>query len=289
MAIELVVIKTEDNGITSDMVNRLELSLSRERSLINDGFRMARLNILTDDKTGIKKTENIRFLPYEGNDKITNPDFLRILPHGGLDETISEMTKTIVLDGNIIARNLITSFLMDGIPDKGTCNEGNFPFTNEQRDDIRDNNLTCVDQGHNWWKSDSPTVFTSAYMGFNQTETKYMYDLFMENSVAIQEKYNTFQEWWEDTFDGFTTHPKVGLIGGYAINEEDVNLTYNKRYEEVVRPTFPENWRGIGGDESAKYIHLDHEYRTITKQTSILILEGEDDPSTDRYLELWIL
>ena len=26
MAIELVVIKTEDNGITSDMVNRLELS-----------------------------------------------------------------------------------------------------------------------------------------------------------------------------------------------------------------------------------------------------------------------
>ena len=59
MAIELVVIKTEDNGITSDMVNRLELSLSRERSLINDGFRMARLNILTDDKTGIKKTENI--------------------------------------------------------------------------------------------------------------------------------------------------------------------------------------------------------------------------------------
>ncbi len=167
MAIELVVIKTEDNGITSDMVNRLELSLSRERSLMNDGFRMARLNILTDDKTGIKKTENIRFIPYEGNDKITNPDFLNILPHGGLDDTIHEMTKTIVLDGNCIGRNLVTSFLMDGIPDKGTTNEGNFPFTNEQREDIRLNNLTCVDQGHNWWKTDSPTVFSSAYMGFN--------------------------------------------------------------------------------------------------------------------------
>ena len=290
MAVELVVFKTEDNGVTSEQVNQLKLSLDREKALINgEGFQMARLNVVTDDKTGITLGEGMRVIPFLGNDKITNPSFNKILAHNGLDDMLGEKSKTIVLEGNIIARNLITTFICDGIPDKGTIGETKYVFSKEERDNIMDNNLSCTDQALLWWKEDTTSVFAPQYMGFVQGDTKDMYDLFMENSVEIQEKYNTFQEWWEDTFTGFTIPTPLGLVGGYAINNEQLNNKTNKLYEDVVRPTFPDNWRGIGGDESAKYIEIGHEYRDITKQTSLLILEGEEDPFTDRYLHLWIL
>jgi len=290
MAVELVVFKTEDNGVTSEQVNQLKLSLDREKALINgEGFQMSRLNVVTDDKTGITLGEGMRVIPFLGNNKITNPSFNKILAHNGLDDMLGEGAKTIVLEGNIIARNLITTFLMDGIPDKGTIGETKYVFSKEERDNIMDNNLSVTDQALLWWKEDTTSVFAPQYMGFVQGDTQYMYDLFMENSVEIQEDYNTFQEWWEDTFTGFTIPTVLGLVGGYAINNEQLNNKSNKLYEEVVRPTFPDNWRGIGGDESAKYIEIGHEYRDITKQTSLLILEGEEDPFTDRYLHLWIL
>jgi hypothetical protein len=289
MAIELVVFKTKDNGVTSDQVNRLKLSLDRERAVYSDGFQLTRLNVVTDDKTGIDMSAGVRVIPFLGEDKITNPSFLKILAHGGLDDMIHDGTKTMVIDANLVIRNLATSFIMDGLPDKGKIDETNYPFSKEERDNIIDNNLSCTEQTLTWWKEDDTSVFAPQYMGFVQGVTKDMYDLFMKDSVAIQEKYNTLQEWWEDTFTGFTIPVKLGLIGTYPINDEITINKYNKRYEEVVRPTFPEMWRGIGGDESARYIEIDHEYRDITKQTSLLFLEGEDDPFTDRYLQLWIL
>jgi len=289
MAIELVVIKTEDNGVTSEQINRLKLSLDRERTLIHDGFQMARLNVVTDNKDGIITGDGLKITYSDFNDKVTNPDFLQILPHGGLDDLIGERTKTLVLNGSIIGRNLITSFIMDGIPEKGTTHETKHTFDKDTRALIEDNDLSLVEQTENWWIENSVTHYSPVYMGFIQGDTQYMYDAFMNDSVAIQEKYATFQEWWEDTFDGYTIPVELGLIGGYKIGDEQTNRKYNTRYEEKVRPTFPDNWRGLGGDEKAKYIEFDHEYRDITKQTSLLVLEGDEDPFTDRYLQLWIL
>ena len=52
---EVITIKTDGLGVTSDDVNRLKLSLDRQRSLYNDGMTIARLSCYTDDPTGLRR------------------------------------------------------------------------------------------------------------------------------------------------------------------------------------------------------------------------------------------
>ena len=61
-------------------------------------------------------------------------------------------------------------------------------------------------------------------------------------------------------------------------------------WEKNVRPTFPAQWRGLGGDEDAQYIHWEHDYRDMSKQTSLLYLDKNDkDVDLDYWLKLWVL
>ena len=90
----------------------------------------------------------------------------------------------------------------------------------------------------------------------------------------------------------FTLPLHAGTFGRYYINDEERNMQLVQDFEENVRPLFPRAWRGIGGEEEAKYLHFDHEYRDLTRQTSFLKLEGETQDNlanSDRWLDLWIL
>ena len=80
------------------------------------------------------------------------------------------------------------------------------------------------------------------------------------------------------------------MVGQYSIGDEYANLEQNAKWEKNVRPSFENGeWRGMGGDQPAKFISFEHEYRDISAQTSFLHLKGDADPMTDRYLKLWVL
>jgi hypothetical protein len=290
MAIELVCVKTKDNGVTSEDINRFKLSLERMRVLRDVGFQNCRLNVLTDDKEGLD--EDIRVIPYLGNDKITNPAFTPIELHN-YDDFFGGGTKVMYFSANFIARDLTGGFCFDGIPDKGTTHETTHKFTAEEITAIQDGNLSFLQLSKKWWANDS--TYSDAYFGFIAGDTRDLYRKFMQDPEGYQEKYDNFADFYENEFDGFILPVIDGLIGGYYVDDVAKNKEVNDFYEERVRPIFtenPNNWRGLGGEPEAKFIEFNHEYRDITKQCSLLLLErGEDnkDPFTDRFLHLWVL
>ena len=290
MAIELVCIKTKDNGVTTEDINRFKLSLDRVRVLRDVGFQNCRLNVLTDDKTGLD--EDIRVIPYLGNDKITNPKFIPLELHN-YDDFFGAGTKTMYFDANIIARDLAGGFCFDGIPDRGTTHETTFKFTAEEIANIQDNNLPFIHLTEKWW--DTEHTYSDCYFGFVAGDTRDVYRKFMTDPEGYQEKYDNFADFYENEFEGFVLPVTKGTFGGYYVGDVTKNKAVNDLYEEVVRPDFESNtsnWRGMGGEPEAKFIEFNHEYRDITKQCSFLVLErGEDniDPFTDRYLHLWVL
>lgn len=295
MAIELVVVKTKDNGVTTEDVNRFKLSLERMRVLRDLGMQLCRLNIITDDKEGIDTDEFTRIIPYLGNEKITNPKFHELEVHN-YDDFFGGGTKVMYFDTNFVARDLISAFCFDGIPDRGTTHESSHQFTAEEITNITENNLPFLQLGNNWTAlEDNAPKYFAGFTGFVAGDTRDLYRKFMQDPEGYQEKYSTPVEFYEHEFDGFILPVIDGTIGEYHVGDVAKNKKINDKYEDIVRPQFESNpnlWRGMGGEPEAKFIEFNHEYRDITKQCSLLYLNrGEDnkDPFTDRYLHLWVL
>jgi len=293
MAIELVCVKTKDNGVTSEDINRFKLSLDRMRVTADYGFQMCRLNVLTDDKEGLD--EGIRVIPYLGNEKITNPKWHPMELHN-YDDFFGFGTKTMYFDANFIARDLTAGFCFAGIPDKGTTHETERVFTAEETARIQEEQLPFLQLADNWWDvSENASKYSDKYFGFVAGDTREMYRKFMQDPEGYQQKYDSIAEFYENEFDGFILPTDLGCVGGYYVDDLEKNKKVNELYEERIRPQFEQNvalWRGMGGEPEARYIEFSHEYRDITKQCSLLYLDrGEDnkDPFSDRYLHLWVL
>jgi len=290
--IELVCVKTKDNGVTAEDVNRFNLSLARMKVTSVDlaDFQACRLNVLTDDKTGLDK--DIRVIPFLGNEDITNPSFLPIELHN-YDDMLGHGTKTMYFDANFIARDLTLSFAFDGIPDRGTTQHTTAYISPEDKKRIEDENLATIELATEWWTGEEGSTYTSAYFGFVAGDTRSLYRKFMEDPAGYQEKYKTLADFYEGEWEGFILEQKTGRIGAYYVDNKEQNDIVNDLFEKNIRPTFETGgWKGEGGDMGQKFIEWNHEYQTITKQTSLLLLErGEDnkDPFTDRYLHLWVL
>ena len=73
---ELITVKTEGLGVTSEDVNRLKLSLDRQRTLDNDGMTVARLSCYTDDATGLDA--GIRVIPLMKDPEIIHDEWYPI-------------------------------------------------------------------------------------------------------------------------------------------------------------------------------------------------------------------
>ena len=67
-------------------------------------------------------------------------------------------------------------------------------------------------------------------------------------------KYKTFAHFIEGEYDEFMLPFQPAVVGKYFANNKEKNLALNEAYEKNVRPSFPEQWRGTGGDEEAEYI-----------------------------------
>ena len=291
--IELVCVKTKDNGVTAEDLNRFKLSLDRMRVLRELEFQACRLNVLTDDKAGIDPA--LRIIPFLGNEQITNNKFLPIELHN-YDDFFGAGTKVMYFDTDIIARDLTGGFCFDGIPDKGTTHETTHKFTEEETKEIEDNALPFLQLAPNWWGvEENAPAYHDCYFGFVAGDTRALYRKFMQDPEGYQDKYNTLGEFYANEFEGFILDVELGSVGGYYVNDAFKNEQVIQHYEDKIRPLYEQNpnlWRGMGGEPEAKYIEWNHEYRDITKQCSLLYLDrGEDrtDPFEDRYLHLWVL
>ena len=56
----------------------------------------------------------------------------------------------------------------------------------------------------------------------------------------------------------------------------------NHEYEES-RELIEANWRGTGGEPESKYLYWDHDYRAMTKQTSMIFFDTTDGEIEDDY------
>jgi len=287
---EVITIKTDGLGVTAEDVNRLKLSLDRQRSLSNDGMTIARLSVFTDDATGIDA--GIRIIPLMKDAEIIHDEWYKLLLWDGDMKGLSDHTKCTILDAQIVASDMCTSVIYEGLPSAGTTTECNFSFTDEETKWITENNTSFLYQERNWMEEGTTTHFPH-FTGFVQGDCKYLIEDFLADKAGVQAKYgNNVQQYIEDKIaehNGMIINTGHGMVGTYKINDELGNMALNQLWETNVRPSFPDEWRGLGGDMQAKFIEFEHEYRTITKQTSFLYLDGDDDPQTDRYLQLWVL
>lgn len=195
--------------MTSEDINRFKLSLDRMRVTRSDGFQFCRLNVLTDDKTGLD--EGIRVVPYLGNEEITNPNFHAIELHN-YDDYFGTGTKTMYFDANCIARDLTQGFCFDGIPDRGTTHETNVKFSREDRDRIEDENLAFLHLAPNWWGvEENAPKYSDAYFGFVAGDTRDLYRKFMSDPAGYQTMYNTLGEFYENEFEGYILPTPLGM------------------------------------------------------------------------------
>jgi hypothetical protein len=294
MPIEIVAVKTKDNGVTAEQVNRLERSLAKNRLTGADGFLSCRFNCLTDDPTGLNDYVKIREL--ERDDRVTNDKWYELKVFDLERTGIYEETKTVYLDAGMIGVELLHQIIFDGLPHRGHPEQSHsYRLSSEEMDFCDENNSAFIQMAPNW-DSFSTNTYIEGFHAHGQRDFRGVWEDFLENAESIQAEYgDDVQRYLEDYVTNkqeFILPVQAGSVGRYFVNDEEKNRQLVNDFEDNVRPLFPKAWRGMGGDEDALYIHTDHEYRDLTRQTSFLKLEGEspDNPaSSDRWLDLWIL
>ena len=297
MPMEIIVVKTKDNEVTTDQVKEFWKGVQRHRITRpnEDGIALARMNIYTDDPTGLPVSDKIRILPFFSQpetDKITDPAYRKLDLFD--TEKFGIGTKTIILDPRLICRDFCANCIATGVPDAGTTNETAYTFTPEETATIAENMTVFTQQAPNWW-SDA-TEYHHSYLGFSQGGWDWLREEFLKDPEGIQSQYpgeEGFQQWLESfPTEKITPLPlATGVVSPYYLNDSVKNTLLNDTFEEVVRPTFTGNWTGLGGDEESLLYEFDHEYRTVSKQVSYVFLDNAytTDPHEDEWVDLWVL
>ncbi len=295
---ELVIVKTKDNGVETEDVKRFWKSMERQRITRpnEDGIRLARLNIFTDDPEGLPESDGTRIVPVFPDKLVTDPAYHKVALFE--NSMFGEGTKTMVVDPKLIVKDFSLMEIAAGLPDAGTTEETNFTFTDEEKSSIAENMTVFTQQAPNWWSNDSTTSFHHSYLGFVQGGWSFLREEWENNSVSIQEQFpgeHGFQKWLESFIESnqvMVLPMEIGILSPYAVNNRVQNTLYNDEFEQIVRPHIDNTetpWRGLGGEQESKLFEFDHEYRTVSKQVSFLYLEGEDEPESDTWLDLWVL
>ena len=183
---ELVIVKTKDNGVETEDVKRFWKSMERQRITRpnEDGIRLARLNIFTDDPEGLPESDGTRIVPVFPDKLVTDPAYHKVALFE--NSMFGEGTKTMVVDPKLIVKDFSLMEIAAGLPDAGTTEETNFTFTDEEKSSIAENMTVFTQQAPNWWSNDSTTSFHHSYLGFVQGGWSFLREEWENNSVSIQ-------------------------------------------------------------------------------------------------------
>lgn len=295
MPMEMVVVKTKDNDLTSEQFKTFLTGVQRQRIIEpnSDGIPLYRLNVYTDDPTGIPDREDVRIIPFfaKESDKITDSAYRKLDMFD--TDLFGEGTKTCLVDPNIHFVDFAMAELAKGIPDQGTTHETHFTFTAEEDASVKENNTLFITQGEDWWNESNTNTYSHTITTFVQGGWDFLREEFLKDPVSIQTEYpgeEGFQRWLETFYDNKKVMPlpfPKGVLSSYKTNDHVRNLMLNDLFETEVRPSWTE-WRGMGGEEEGRLFDFGHEYRTLSKHVSFLYLDG-DTPHEDEWLDLWVI
>lgn len=296
MAMNIVTSVTSDDQSRSlSDLRRLKTSLDRQRVLnsFNDPADFKFYVISDYDKEVIAEAlkdcgqyKLIHFTREEG-ESVKDPSFYQSFAFNNY--YFGEHDKVVYIDARCYARGLIATLIYSSLCEAGEADHTSFTLTPEQTK-VMLNNGTHMAMFRDWSDLGDTDHYHFAYM-FNYGENKNLLAKMEDESML---EYDTFMHFLE----GECTEEKgvvisefqIGSAGPLYINDEDANEELVVKFEENVRPHFPAQWRGHQQEEmSARYLSFGHEYRTHSNQTSLMYFVGSEDPSTDRWAELWIL
>ena len=291
-----VCMKGDPDRTPADVI-RLKIALDRQRLLVHEGMILCRFCVLTDyepedflneeayfqdDPHAVSSFSHVAVEPLKEGE---HPTFAT--RHVFHNTKFGEMDKTMFIDCKVIPRGVSHSILFSSLPEKGNPNHSSFTVSEEDRKAIIENNWAslnfCID-----WTDTEDTQLLPYFFQHNYSEHKELVAKMQKPEVLGE--YETFQHFIEGEYDEYMIPFQPAIIGKYYSRNHEKNLALNEAYEKNVRPQYPEQWRGTGGDEEAKYIEFEHDWRDITKQSSMLYIDETDAPMhQDYYLRLWVL
>ena len=298
MAFNIVTVCMKgDSHRTPEDVIRLKIHLDRQRLIIHEGMQLARFCVLSDyteeDFLAVEPAfesdphhvSNFSLVSVPSLADDEHPSFAT--RHVFKNDKFGEKDKTMFVDCKVIPRGVSHSILFSSIPDRGNPNHTSYTIDEEDRKEIIMNNWAtlnyCVD-----WTETEDTQLLPYFFQHNYGDHEALVEKM--NDAEVTSKYPTFTHFIEGEFDEFLLPFQPAIIGKYYACNVEKNKALNEAYEKNVRPQYPDQWRGTGGDEEQKYIEFEHDWNDITRQTSMLYIDETDAPMhQDYYLRLWVL
>lgn len=282
------VVMKDDPKVTPESVIRLKLHLDKQRLIANEGMQLCRFVIITDytleDFSNVYEDDPavetpVKFL-FVKSDEVPHPSFHQ--RHVWKNDLFGSQDKTMFIDANTIPMGLCHSILFSSLPDKGDPSHSSYALNDEQKAEIIDNNYASISGQLDWTNTESTTLMPYFYQFVYGEHSEFVAKMFDDEVIS---KYGTFMEFLDEEYSEFVIPMEPGIIGKYYVRDRAKNDLLNDAWEENVRPHFPENWRGIGGEEESKYINHNHDYRDWSRQCSLVYLDtGENDtPAENDY------
>ena len=293
MAINIITHKIGDSSTTEE-INRLHLHLCRKRVFtMTLPYQPVAMHCVTDDAEGLHP--NINIIAPSDNEAITDPKFHLIQL---LDHSKFQNDKNIFWEPSLIPMDLCQTRIIAGFPNAGDHKEAMDYIPNmdiELGMRIKNESLPFIQMPTKWWDvestEDGGTEFAVedwmiTYWGI---DARHLLTEFNADPVKAQAL--GFGEFIRTNFKGIILPTEPGSYAPYYIGDIEKNDELNAQFESNVRPYFPEQWTGHGGEEEAPFLARDHEYRDITKQVKFLYLDTSNgtDIKDDWYCQLWFM
>ena len=296
MAVSNIYVYCGEGGWSVQDVNRFSDSVSIARQWdSHDGISLTSLTVLTEEDPSLfyKQAKVVKLRnPHEGF--WNNAHCFR---QGFLDNHSED--KVIVLTAPTVGLDLIGIPILDTCPEMGSLDNAPKGSTEEDKLLVKENQLYPVQQWDNWWNDE--TDMSPFWIGCCASTAKWFADQIEDNLESISEDYDAnpygLQQYIECELEEklfWLNHPH-GVTSPYHINNWEVQEARIKAYESNVRPHFQNEddgygWRGLGGDEESLLFETEHEYRSVSRQVSFIVLEGDtSNAEEDEYCRWWIL
>ena len=278
----------DDPTTTPEDVVRLKFYLDKQRLIMHEGMQICRFVVFSDyneqefvDASIWSDDPNnnspARFMEVKSLPEGTHPSFaVRDLFKNSL---FGEHDKTMYCHPRCIPQELTHSIMFSTLPDRGNPAHTSYQLSDEDKKDIIQNSWSTLNLAVDWTNTE-PTQFMPYFFQFNYEEhvelTKKMFD---DEIIA---KYETFMHFIEAEYDEFVLPMLPATVGKYYACNKEMNETLIEKYEES-RELIEANWRGTGGEPESKYLYWDHDYRAMTKQTSMVYFDETNGKAENDY------
>lgn len=291
MSIITSIAKSDTTKTLKD-VRRLKTSLDRERITEKQGFGAFEFVVISDyDKEEFDSVwgnaGNYRFVPVE-QEEMHDPSFMQRHVFNNLWSGTGD--RMVYMDPKVHVQGLTAILMYKSPPDRGDSGHCDLPMSQEIKDKLNNEGASGIVAVKNWANLGDTDYFPFFYM-FSYGNLKH--ESLQLKDIEEQKKYPTFWHWVESRDDCVIVDQDIGVAGPYFVNNEEENMKLNQAWEDNVASLYNADASlytraELGGEADALYLSYGHDYRTLQKQVSILYFVGDEDPSSDRYAELWL-